>query len=410
MVTAMWMFRQEHNIEMTTQFACCNAILFGVCWVLHGELERAKPLPRFLTSYYLAMSLGSVVGAIAVALVAPMIFPIVVEHQVSMIMACILIGVLLWLDKGSPMFQGRRVWAWCLYTLAVMYACYQFMGPIDRRMGNALEVTRNFYGTLQVKVYGRIDRPDLKIIHLLDGRISHGFQYMSGERRREPTAYFVRRSGVGLALQYNPEGLGRRVGVLGLGTGTVATYGRPGDTFRFYEINPDVIRIAREHFTFLRDSAADVRIVEGDARLALEREEPNHFDLLIIDAFTGDAISKHLLTREAVALYLNHLKPEGALAINVSNMHVSIIPVVLEHARHFRLEGVWVPNQWKSGVVGTYFSYWVLLVPADAPTNTDVPALLDWQPVVDAAGQPPGDGVSTVLWTDDHAPILPLLK
>ena len=404
---AIWMFRQEHDIKMSTQFVLCNAVLFGVCWVLHGELARAKPNPRYLTTYYLASALGSVLGAFFVAIIAPLVFPVVVEHQLFMVFACVLIGVLLWTQEGSPMARGRRIWAWCLFTIGGMASCFFFMGPIDRRIKNSVAVTRSFYGTLQLKEYGRGQR---RILHLLDGRISHGFQFVDPRRRHQPTAYFVPRSGGGLALQYRPEGLARRVGILGLGTGTVAAYGEPGDVFRFYEINPDVTRFAKNNFTFLRDSKAELQIVEADARLALEREQPNHFDLLILDAFTGDAISRHLLTREAMALYLSHLRPGGALAINVSNMHISLIPVVLEHARHFRLQGVWIPNRWQSKVVGTYYSYWVLLVREDAPADPDIPQLLDWQPVVDAAGKPPGDGVTRVLWTDDHAPILPLLK
>jgi hypothetical protein len=193
---------------------------------------------------------------------------------------------------------------------------------------DALVMTRSFYGSLRVVQSMRGGGETRTLYH---GIVQHGAQYMDEARRREPTTYFGPQSGAGLTLRFCCEGP-KRVGIIGLGAGTLAAYGKPGDTFQFYEINPQVIQLAKSHFTFLSDSKATIAIATGDARLSLERETAPPYDVFIADAFSGDAIPVHLLTREAFALYLRHLKPSGILAVHVSNNYLDLAPVVAQLA------------------------------------------------------------------------------
>ena len=153
---------------------------------------------------------------------------------------------------------------------------------------------------------------------LVHGTITHGLQYMAKERRRLHTTYYGSASGVGIAIE-NTRHSAQRVGMIGLGTGTIASYGRAGDYYRIYEINPLVLEVARREFTYLLDCPAKVDVVLGDARLSLEREPSQQFDVLAVDAFSGDAIPVHLLTLETFRLYFRHLRPDGILAVHVSN-------------------------------------------------------------------------------------------
>ena len=184
---------------------------------------------------------------------------------------------------------------------------------------------RNFYGTLRIQEF----KTGLHLPYrsLVNGTIEHGAQYLAFPENRNPTTYYGRRSGVGLALRFCCD-RPKRVGVIGLGAGTLAAYGKPGDSFRFYEINPQVVQVANGWFTFLKQSPAKTEIILGDARLSLESEPSQQFDVLAVDAFSGDAIPVHLLTKEAFAVYFRHLKPGGILAIHTSNTYLKLAPVV----------------------------------------------------------------------------------
>jgi SAM-dependent methyltransferase len=190
---------------------------------------------------------------------------------------------------------------------------------------DTVAMMRNFYGALCIQEF----KTGLKLPYrsLVHGTIEHGAQYLSFPENRNPTTYYGRRSGAGLALRFCCDGP-KRVGVIGLGAGTLAAYGKPGDSFRFYEINPQVISVANGWFTFLKQSPAKIEIVLGDARLSLESEPPQQFDVLAVDAFSGDAIPVHLLTKEAFAVYFRHLKPDGILAVHTSNTYLRLAPVL----------------------------------------------------------------------------------
>ncbi len=218
------------------------------------------------------------------------------------------------------MWSARLFWA----CVAVCMCAVLVMSVRTMRDGT-VAMMRNFYGALRIQEF-KIGL-QLPYRSLVNGTIEHGAQYLAFPENRNPTTYYGRRSGAGLALRFCCDGP-KRVGVIGLGAGTLAAYGKPGDSFRFYEINPQVITVANGWFTFLKQSPAKTEIILGDARLSLESEPPQQFDVLAVDAFSGDAIPVHLLTKEAFAVYFRHLKPVGILAIHTSNTYLKLAPVV----------------------------------------------------------------------------------
>ncbi len=294
--------------------------LFLCCFFCHGELYRLKPDPSRLTSFYLVISLGGALGAILIGLVAPHVFTNIYELPATLLLTALLALAVLWPEGWLP----RAFWSAAAIAMAVV-----FILNVRSYERNAIVKVRSFYGALRVT--RRVEGDNQPIRALLHGTIRHGAQFQSPSLRSRPTTYYGPDSGVGLALRFCCDGP-RRVGVIGLGAGTLAAYGKPGDSFRFYEINPQVIQLARSSFTFLTDSPAQIDVVLGDARLSLEREPPQQFDVLAVDAFSGDAIPVHLLTREALTLYLRHLKPAGILAIHTSNSYLQLAPVVKQLA------------------------------------------------------------------------------
>jgi hypothetical protein len=288
--------------------------LFVMCMFFHGELAARKPAPRFLTRFYLMVSLGGALGGLAVGLAAVKLFNAYYEFGIGLVVT---LGIAAYVTRlmhtAVPM----------LVLVATGFSGFHIHQYINSLTGDAL-VMRNFYGTLRVKDVGTDKSMVRRLVH---GAIMHGEQHLAPERRGEPTTYYGATAGIAHALKL----LGpppARVGVVGLGTGTLAAYGRAGDTYRFYEINPQVIRIARRHFSFLDDSAATIETVLGDARLAMEREPPQNYDVLVVDAFSSDSIPVHLITREAMGVYLRHMKPEGIIAFHVTNRFLHLAPVV----------------------------------------------------------------------------------
>ncbi|HLQ38845.1 MAG TPA: fused MFS/spermidine synthase, partial [Planctomycetota bacterium] len=260
---------------------------------------------------------------------------------------------------------------------------------------NSIESRRNFYGTLCVKEFGSGDGNRTR--RLVHGVILHGEQILGPEGRDEITTYYGHDSGVGLAMAQAPSP--KRVGIVGLGTGTLAAYGEPGDVFRFYDINPQVIDIARRQFTFLDDSKAAIDTVLGDARLSLAREPDQHFDLLVVDAFSSDAIPVHLLTAEALAVYLRHLQPEGVIAFHVTNRFLQLAPVVGQLAERHGLEAALIVDD----AVRTSLSKtdWVLVT--RSRTLLQAPAIV-------AAATPIEPIAGLRLWTDDYNNLFQILK
>jgi len=325
---------QGSQTSLTLQVVVYFSALFCTCMVCHGELVALKPNPKYLTSFFLTISAGGAAGGLFVGLLAPLVFVSYYELQFGIVGFAILYMCLrLHEDKVR-----LPVAAWCqpLLVLAITAVTVGIFSQFGRRATGSVAVARNFYGVLKVE---RLPNPqaDRSMVRLAHGRIEHGSQFVSPDRRRIPTAYYSESSGVGQLMQRLRPGQPKHVGIVGLGVGTLAAYGQPGDRFRLYEINPDVISMAQEYFTFLRDCPAEQTIVTGDARLALEFEEPQQFDILVLDAFSGDAIPAHLLTKEALIGYLRHLKPDGLLACHISNLHFDLRPVVVGLANELKL-------------------------------------------------------------------------
>ncbi len=280
-------------------------------------------------------------------------------------------------------FLGRALW-----------------GQARRTEAGAVSSSRNFYGVLTVLEY-RKDEPLGHNFLLLHGRITHGFQFVDPEQSKWPVSYYGEGSGVNLAWNALPPG-SRRLGVVGLGTGTLAAFARPGDYVRFYEINPDVKRLATSRFTYLSNCAGRVEIALGDARLTMEKEPPQRFDLLALDAFSSDSIPVHLLTREAFALYDRHLQTNGLLAVHISNHFLDLEPVVLNLAREFRYHAAIIDTDETDESWWLYASTWVLLSRNEG--------LLKSAAIAEAATPPSSKAPRVPLWTDDFASLYQSLK
>jgi spermidine synthase len=426
-------------------------MLFVTAVALHGELYRLRPEAGHATHLYLAMAVGGLLGGLFCAIVAPMIFDWTYEHPLLLVAAALLIpqrsllGMLrrMWESRlatplaillpaialfislftdgpfailtGLPAMLARidiilfalvaigRPWvlAMCLAALMLSFGGWQALdGSLHRH-----NRTRSYFGIYTVTTGGfgttRI---------LTHGTTMHGLQSLEPNLRREPTTYYAPRSGVGLAMRaattlYGPAA---RIGVVGLGTGTLACYALPGQDWRFFEIDPAMVAIAaRGEFTYLRDCAPDARIVIGDARLSLSRQPAGALDLLALDAFSSDAVPTHLLTREAFAVYGRALQRKGILLVHISNRFVDLVPVVAANAA----AGGW------SARISTYVP-----TPAETARYASVSIWIalarDQQMLDNLELASRGEGAWGLLdrrsgfdgWSDDHASILPVLK
>ena len=386
--------------------------LFIACMFCHGELARLKPDPQHLTSFYLMVAAGGALGALFVALIAPHIFNAFYELHVSIGLCAALVAVVYSVDPQSQ-FSVRHLRPGGLALTALALTIMASLAVNARNYALSAQLTvRNFYGILRVMdgaapnvamIHGSAvtqqgDSPDYR--SLVNGTINHGVQFFAPDRRRWATTYYSQGSGVGIALQAAEKSGPVRVGIIGLGAGTTAVYGRAGDQFTYYEINPLVIRVAQQQFTFLRDSPAAINIVLGDARLSLERQSPQDFDVLVVDAFSGDSIPVHLLTREAFELYFRQLKPAGVLAVHVSNSYLNLGPVVAAAAKNLNKEAILIQNP-DNHPKGIFASVWVLV---------GNPAGFEGQREVEAKGLMILPSAKDRLWTDDYSNLFEVLR
>jgi len=349
-----------YNIEKIDAMERSLPIFLGglfVCLMFcQGELYVSRPEANGLTDFYLIIAAGGAAGAIFVGIVAPNFFEGVYELPFTLCATAVLALVSTW-AYGWPL---RVLWIGVAGCMAAV-----FVTNVRAYHEGSLLLTRNFYGSLRV-VQSPHAGPE-QIRTLFHGTIQHGAQFLSPDLQRRPLTYYGRDSGIGILLRECMPSAPRRIGVVGLGTGTLAAFGQSGDEMVFYELNPQVITIANALFWFIRQSHAHVQIVEGDARLSLQKET-RPFDLLVLDAFSGDAIPVHLLTRESVALYLRLLKPNGVIAFHVSNHYLALAPVVKQLANEAGYQAVQVTNH--DDVENSVFaSDWVLV--------TNNPAVLD---------------------------------
>ena len=456
-----------NEAPLTMQVIGYTVTLFAACMICHGELYLLKPSTNHLTAYFLFISAGGALGGFLVAVVAPAVFREFWELQLGLWVLTYVVGVVCFrqrsralvlgiglgalmttltmpllrstFDDGESvgqellMFYRDRAW-WIVLALAMLVGCVgdfrrwrvltewrpRMVGAVmtlcfavgavfvmQLRTKNATAptiATRNFYGTLKVFDY-KADVPEEHYKLLLHGATTHGIQFVDPSKSMWPTTYYGERSGVGLAIRNLPEQKNKRLGLVGLGTGTLAVYGQEGDYLRIYEINPEVERLARTTFRHLADCRAKVDVVMGDARLMMERELAEHhsqqFDLLALDAFSSDAIPVHLLTKEAFTMYLQHLKPNGVIAVHISNRYLRLEPVVAGLAREFGFSSALIADDYEESW-WIYRTTWILLTKNKALLNRDAISL--------ATEDPAKQTREPVLWTDDHASLYQILK
>jgi spermidine synthase len=373
--------------------------LFLLCMVCHGELVRRRPKAGHLTSFYLSVAAGGALGGAFVAVICPLVFASYVELNAALLLGFLVALALLVREVrthralSSPVLRFSAILAGWLATAVVTWGQFE-RWDAERGIARA----RNFYGVLSVRERFA-DDPEHHGRILFHGNTVHGYQLLAEDDRDTPTSYYSTNSGAGLALQHFRPEAPIRVGAVGLGAGTIAAYGRPGDLYRFYEINPLVVDMAYRYFTFLDDSEATIEIVLGDARLSLERQPPQQYDVLVLDAFSGDTIPVHLLTREAMEIYLRQIAADGVIAIHISNRHVNLIPVVLELAWHFDLPSVLI-RQSQVDRFRANPSDWMLL--------TRNEQFLDSEAIRSAASHP-DRWPDFPLWTDQYNNLLHIL-
>jgi len=423
-------------------------LLFVIAVALHTAMYRSRPAAGHLTTFYLAMSVGGVIGGIFCAVIAPGVFDWTYEHPLLLLAAAALlpqsplmpwarnmplwlklslVGSLfclswaadrrpfLWLDEPvalaasvaislvALLFLGSRaLFALCLAALMMSYGGWR---TIDQSLEPGR--TRSYFGVYSVSTR---DGPPARV--LTHGTTLHGIQNLTPGSETEPTTYYARRSGVGHAMASVEvfHGANPRIGVVGLGTGTLSCYAMPGQSWTFFEIDPEMVRIARERgqFSFLRRCAPQARIVLGDARISLAREKPGSLDLLAVDAFSSDAVPMHLLTREALRVYRKALSPDGLLLVHISNRYLDLEPVLAAAARQDGWHGAvfdYAPSLDEQARNMT-MSVWVALAPnADTLMALRISSADDaylWRPLVERPGFPG--------WTDDYSSIIPLLE
>jgi SAM-dependent methyltransferase len=362
--------------------------LFLCCWFCHGELALRRPASPYITSFYLMISLGGALGAIFVGLAAPHLFTAIYELPLALILVALLAVAALW-PQG---WLIRLFWVATAASMVLVLA--RNVRDFDK---DTIVQVRSFYGALRVREFRNWLKEPYRTLY--NGKIEHGAQYVNSPASLLPTTYYAPNSGVGLALAHCCANA-KRVGAIGLGAGTLAAYGKTSDYFRFYEINPQVVAIAKSSFSYLRDSPARIDIVLGDARLSLQNEVPQEFDVLAVDAFSGDAIPVHLLTREAFALYLRHLKPDGVLAVHTSNSYLNLPPVVQLLASEAGCEAQMITNDDDHRKL-IDSSDWVLVT-----RNRHFLDSIDSTVMIEPISVPPG----LRAWTDDFNNLFQILR
>lgn len=365
--------------------------LFLGCLFCHGELYRTRPHSGELTRFYLILSAGGALGGLLVAVVAPLSFRGYYELGAGLV-AFALLALMQFRSLGTTPRNSAAA------MLIVVCACALYDAARDQ--DGIRYVARGFYGVLKVKEYNA-GEPENHVRRLVHGTIMHGEQYLSGSRRTTPTTYYSETSGIAAAIRSRGE-KPARIGVIGLGTGTLAAYGRAGDVFRFYDIDSRVAQVARSEFSYLSDSAASVEIVIGDARLQLEREPSQKFDVLAVDAFSSDAIPVHLITRQAVNVYLRHLKPDGIVVFHVSNRFLDLAPVLGGIAGELGLQAVKILDRPEEDDAYKSQSDWILL-------SRD-PASLERKEITAAGSGPVALRPDFRVWTDDYSNVVQIMK
>jgi hypothetical protein len=368
--------------------------------IFHGELVKHQPAAEKLTAFYVMLSAGGALGGFLVSFVAPSIFSQYYEYPITLVLVWLTVMAMALTDRDGFLYRGRPVWGWAIVLGIFVVFLVNIREGLTAVSATPYFTKRNFYGVLSIE---QMSDPQGSVIALRHGTICHGAQYLQ-KNQFEPTTYFTRASGMGTAMKHLEGRAEKRVGILGLGIGTVAAYCEPGDYFRAYEIDPDVVELATNPnvFTFWtlfdqRQATAD--IVIGDARTSLENELANgdkqDLDLLLIDVFTGDAIPVHLITQEAFTLYSQHLKADGVIAVHISNRHLDLVPVVLGLADQL--------DQNVALVIQPGLSRWAIVAPDHVLREMEKTSQTKMIRLKKGAS-------NTIVWTDDFSDILSVLR
>jgi len=405
MAYALYAGEGNFHIKFSIPIFCVG--LFISCMLCHGELALRKPAPQYLTLFYLMVSVGGAIGGIFVAIIAPRVFNSYLELPIGLV-ACGVLGTIVLFNLEIPpftIFGSRFVWgSWPIrFALAVgvgLLAGYLVRKELEDRKGYHL-FARNFYGELRIRDDDVGQEYALR--NLLHGTINHGSQRLNPEHRYEVNSYYAPSSGIGRTMQAK-QGLGPvRYGVVGMGAGVMTGYCRAGDFVRVYEINPLVKSLSeRGEFTFFSHCAGDKEVLMGDARLTMEKQEPPNYDVLVIDAFSSDAIPVHLLTREVMQLYFKLLKPDGVLAVHISNRYLDLAPVCARGAEFVGKKATVVGDDASDNTFANSTT-WVLIT---SPDNN-----VFQNPSFEGANMYPATAAATFRgWTDDYSSILPILS
>lgn len=413
------------EVSILGQLMAYFSALFLTAMCCHGELVRLQPPPAQLTSFYLWMSAGGAAGGIFVGAVAPYVFILYLEMHVGIVLTLLLMGIVLCRQSGKLWWQMVESPGTVFLLIAGVAFPLLFL-EVSREIRGTQYVSRDFYGVLRVRDYD-LDN-EWASRKFLNGRILHGSQFLDTAKKRWPPTYYGYESGIGRLLRTDQDSTTnqpRSIGVVGLGAGTVAAYGDENDKVTYYEINEKVIETSgagarvysadghevpncaaeEEYFTYIRDFPGATRIVLGDGRLTLERANNEDFDILVLDAFSSDAVPAHLLTMEAFAVYLRHLRPDGVLAVNLTNRHFNLAPVVMGMTKEFDLVSRYVCHdpadddiEKAIGYAGLNASNWVLLSRTEVPFETKF--LIDQSEL----------NTEVVIWTDAHSNLIQLLR
>jgi hypothetical protein len=412
-LTLVAMF-EGNDLTMWQQLGVYSATLFVCCMVCHGELVRSKPAPRYATLFYLMVAAGGALGGVLVAIVAPLVLRGFWEFHVGLV-ATIVLALAASLARSKVRSRmPRPVWiVGGALTVALAISVGLVLGRSrPEAVQSTLESARNFYGVMRVNEEFSANSDNGPLRELIHGSIQHGFQFLDEDKQDWPTSYYAHNSGIGLAIEHhprrtadNPEMRTLRIGVVGLGCGTLATYGKKGDYLRFYEINPEVIRLSDKYFTYRQDSPAEIDVILGDARISMENEKAEgrlqKFDVLAIDAFSSDAIPMHLLTRQSVELFLAHLKPDGLLCIHISNRFLDLEGVVIGIAREVGYPCVRIEND-EDFAQGINYATWVILT-RNWKFLADAEVARVSGPCWPLRGEP-------IVWTDDYGSLWQVLS
>jgi len=425
-IPKIFMLLEGHYVlsdaELMEQLIVYLGGMFVAVMVCHGEMVRLKPPAKHLTFFYLMVSLGGAIGGIFVTFVAPEIFSDFWEWPIGLVLVLLLAAVSFIRKPGFdvPKFISSKlsdpkfaIWAisptWLVIVLVggAWHFGLKIIDFQDTFSEDVLASNRNFYGVIRVIESSKgKSRHRYKMYH---GQINHGIQFQNPKKMHWPTTYFSRHSGIGLAVRRHPKRLNRQglhLGVIGLGSGTIGTYLMAKDKFVFYEIDPDVERIARQYFTYLNDGGKRIEVVLGDGRISMEKELKEQgsrkYDILAMDAFSGDAIPIHLLTKEAFELYFQHLTSDGVLAVNISNKYVDLEPLIYNMAKEFNIDSVLIEEN-RNRSKGIKGSTWVLI--SNNQKFMQHPRVLAYiEPWPDWAKQ------KKVVWTDDYSNLVELRK